>query len=171
MTVCATDGAVRRVDANGRPAAIANDGLIQSARLLAQGRPIASQGLLSTGDTYYYSAPGSERVFPVYRVNLADAEHTRYYIDAQTGALLGRIDSDRRGYRWLFDGLHRVDFFAWLRVRPLWDFVVVLLLLGGIAITGSGCYLGVMRVKRDVTSVTRHFRTWRSSIWRRTTAP
>ncbi len=60
------------------------------------------------------------------------------------------FDAARRGYRWLFDGLHRLDFFAWLRTRPLWDFIMVLLLLGGATLTATGCYLAVSRIKRDL---------------------
>jgi len=44
-----------------------------------------------------------------------------------------------------------LDFFGWLRVRPLWDLVVLILLLGGLAVTGTGVYLAVVRIKRDLT--------------------
>ena len=88
---------------------------------------------------------------PVYRVVLSDAEHTRYYIDPASGALVARIDGARRGYRWLFEGLHRIDFAPWLRARPVWDVLVIALLLGGIAVTGTGAYLALLRIKRDLT--------------------
>jgi uncharacterized iron-regulated membrane protein len=150
------DGQMMRLDGDGRPAPLTDADLVRTAQLLANGRQIQSQALLTGDDSYYYAAPGSERaMFPVYRVILADVEHTRYYIDPRSGALLGRMDSDRRAYRWLFDGLHRLDFLGWLRIRPLWDFVILLLLLGGVAVTGTGCYLGISRMRRDVLAVTR----------------
>jgi hypothetical protein len=156
------DGRMTRLNAEGQSAPITNSDLTRTAQLIANGRQIESQGLLTADDDYYYATPGSDRVvFPVYRVILADTTHTRYYIDPRSGALLGRIDSDRRAYRWLFDGLHRMDFFAWLRIRPLWDVVIVLLLLGGIAVTGSGCYLAITRIRHDVRTAVSQLRRLR----------
>ena len=150
------DERVLRMDDGGRAAPAAPAELFHEAQLVANGKTIASQGLMTAEDSYYYRTPGSDRLtLPVYRVVLADAAQTRYYFDPRDGFLVGRVDADRRGYRWLFDGLHHLDFFAWLRVRPLWDAVMLLLLLGGIAITGSGCYLAVRRIGRDMRSVTR----------------
>lgn len=156
------DGRVLRLDDGGRAAPVAAAEFAREAQLLANGRMIALQGLMTTEDSYYYRTPGGDRfVLPVYRVILADAARTRYYLDPRDGLLLGRIDPDRRGYRWLFDGLHRLDFFAWLRIRPLWDIVMLLLLLGGVAVTGSGCYLAVRRVGRDVRAVLAPVGEWR----------
>lgn len=152
------DGEMMRLDAHGGLSPVTMAELTRSAESIAQGRHIESQALISNDDNYYYAAPGSDRVvFPVYRVVLADAEQTQYYIDPRSGALLGRVDSPRRGYRWLFDGLHRLDFFAWLRARPLWDFVILLLLLGGVAVTGTGCYLAITRIRRDIIVLMRRF--------------
>lgn len=148
------DGRVLRLDDGGRTAPVSAAELTREAQLLASGRAIALQELMTVEDSYYYRTPGSDRpTLPVYRVVLADAAQTRYYIDPRDGLLLGRVDADRRGYRWLFDGLHRLDFFAWLRWRPLWDAVMLLLLAGGIAVTGSGCYLAVRRIGRDVRAI------------------
>jgi uncharacterized iron-regulated membrane protein len=118
---------------------------------VAGSRRIESAELMKREDNYYYGSPASDGfVLPVYRVTLSDAGHTRYYFDPRTGALIGRIDSARRGYRWLFDGLHHLDFFAWMRWRPLWDAIVLLLMFGGIGVTGTGCYLAISRVRRDL---------------------
>ncbi|HEX5282118.1 MAG TPA: hypothetical protein VFW28_18715, partial [Micropepsaceae bacterium] len=145
------DGRVLRLDDGGRAAPVAAAELRRGAQLVANGRAIASQELMNAEDAYYYRTPGNDRLtLPVYRVVLADAAQTRYYFDPRSGLLLGRIDSDRRGYRWLFDGLHRLDFFAWLRLRPLWDVLMLLLLAGGILVTGSGCYLALRRIGRDL---------------------
>jgi hypothetical protein len=51
-------------------------------------------------------------VLPVYRIIANDAETTRYYLDPTWGALLQRADSASRWQRWLFAGLHRLDFAA-----------------------------------------------------------
>jgi len=62
---------------------------------------------------------------PVYRIVLNDAESTRYYLDPTTGALLARLDTNRRWRRWLFGAIHRLDFAAWVRVRPAWDMILI----------------------------------------------
>jgi hypothetical protein len=37
-----------------------------------------------------------------------------------------------RGYRWFFGGLHRINFTAWMRARPVWDIIMLTLTLGGL---------------------------------------
>jgi hypothetical protein len=128
--------------------------LAQFAQLAANGREIESRQLITTEDSYYYGSDAGDRFsLPVYRVILRDDDHTRLYFDPRTGGLIGRVDAARRGYRWLFDGLHRLDFAAVIRTRPLWDAVMLLLLLGGIAVTGSGCYLALRRIRRDLRAL------------------
>ena len=129
--------------------------LQSEAQRLAGTTPVESQELVTGEDAYYFAFGIAERSdrppLPVYRVILNDAEHTRYYLDPGTGALLRRVDADGRGYRWLFSGLHRLDFAAWLRTRPIWDMIMLVLLLGGIGSTATGAYLALSRIKRDLT--------------------
>jgi hypothetical protein len=150
------DGKTVRLDSDGRQAPVREADLGRAAQLLANGRRIESEQLLRDEDSYYYRSAGGRITLPVYRVILADAEQTRYYLDPRTGGILGRVDAARRGYRWLFDGLHRLDFFALLRTRPLWDFIMLLLLLGGTTLTATGCYLAVVRIKRDLGTATAY---------------
>ena len=146
------NGLVQRLDANGRASAVSANDLQSEAQRLAGSTPIESQGLVSEEDAYYFAfGTGDPPSFPVYRIILNDAEHTRYYLDPGTGALLRKVDADGRGYRWLFSGLHRLDFAAWLRSRPIWDIIMLMLLLGGIGITATGAYLALSRIKRDLT--------------------
>ena len=56
---------------------------------------------------------------------------------------------------WLFGGLHRIDFTAWMRARPVWDIIVLIMLLGGLALTTTGLYLAVRRVRDDVVALFR----------------
>jgi hypothetical protein len=149
------DGSITRLDARGLPAAVSQADLNSAVQRLARGTTIASQGMLTGEDAYYFDFSIAERSdappFPVYRVVLNDPEHTRLYLNPQTGQLLRKVDANGRGSRWLFSGLHRIDFFGWLRVRPIWDVIVLALLLGGLAVTGTGVYLAVVRIKRDLT--------------------
>jgi hypothetical protein len=148
------DGRVQRLDALGRPAPVSEPDLAAAAQRLAGGNAIESQQMIGAEDSYYFGfadlANRNTLLLPVYRVVLSDAEHTRYYLDPRSAALLGKIDAGSRGYRWWFNGLHRVDFTAWLRVRPFWDALMLVLLLGGVGVTATGAYLAFTRIRRDL---------------------
>ncbi len=160
------DGGVLRLDENGNVQNASSDELAAAAQRLAGENPIETAALSESEDSYYFKFQGfAEReplILPVYRVIVEDAEHTRYYLDPSNGRLLARVDSARRGYRWLFDGLHRIDFTAWLRVRPLWDIIVLFLMLGGTFGVGTGFYLAIRRIRIDL---------WRSGRGKRAPSP
>jgi hypothetical protein len=126
-----------------------------AAQRLANGMSIESQGMIAAEDAYYFdfsiAGRGDKPPLPIYRVVLNDAEHMRYYLSPETGQLLHKVDANGRGERWLFNGFHRWDFTAWLRTRPLWDIVVLVLMLGGLGVTATGSYLAIARIKRDLT--------------------
>ncbi len=58
------------------------------------------------------------------------------------------LDSPGRGYRWLFQGLHRLDFVSPLRVRPMWDVIMLVLLAGASTSAGTGVWLGLRYMLR-----------------------
>jgi hypothetical protein len=149
------DGSTTRLDASGGPAPLGMTDLQLAGERLSQATPVRSKEIITTGDDYYFDFSVAERddapPFPVYRIVMNDSEQTRYYLDPRTGQLLRRVDANGRGQRWLFSGLHRLDFTAWLRARPMWDVIMFVLLLGGLAVTGTGTYLAVLRIKRDLT--------------------
>ena len=112
------DGTVTRLDAEGGSAPMSGLDLAEAAKRVAGDAEIAEQALINKEDAYYFQE--SERfVLPIYRVVLKDDERTRYYIDPQSGALLQRTDATARWYRWLFGGLHRIDFTAWMRASEV----------------------------------------------------
>jgi hypothetical protein len=138
-----------RLDAERlQPATIPMDGLQGAASLLQPDVAVASAGLIERGDHYYY-AHKSAAPFPVFRVLLADAEATRYYIDPSDGSLLRKLDRNGRWWRWLFSALHQWDFSAGLRQRPVWDIVVVTLLLGLSTLSLTGIWLGARYLLRN----------------------
>ena len=150
-----SDGSIARLDANGTPAPLGMTDLQKAGERVTQGAPVESKEIITSGDEYYFDFSVAERddapPFPVYRIVLNDAEHTRYYLDPTTGQLVRRVDANSRGQRWLFSGFHRMDFTAWLRARPFWDVIMIVLLLGGLGVTGTGTYLAILRIKRDLT--------------------
>jgi hypothetical protein len=145
---------VTRLDASGNAAPLSQQELAEAAERIVGANGISERGMLQEEDAYYFSH--HDRVsLPVYRIIANDAENTRYYLDPTSGALLGRADSTSRWHRWLFAGLHRVDFAAWLRTRPVWDIMVITLMLGGLAGSATGVYLAVRRIRSDVVMVFR----------------
>jgi hypothetical protein len=148
------DGRIARLDEAGNPAPVTPEDLARAAQVLAGERAIESAGMLQAEDAYYFRFQGfAERdplVLPVYRIALSDDESTRYYLNPSTGTLLLRVDGAGRGYRWLFNGLHRWDFTATLRSRPLWAIIVLFLMIGSTVGVTTGVYLAVRRVRLDL---------------------
>lgn len=145
------DGTALRLDAAGNIAVATVADLAQAAARIAGPVAIVEQGLIDEEDFYYFRQARANFALPVYRIILGDAERTRYYLDASSGTLLQRVDRNARWYRWLFGGLHRIDFAAWLRSRPLWDIVVLTLMLGGLGVAATGLYLAIRRVLGDLS--------------------
>jgi hypothetical protein len=150
------DGTVKRLDDAGNVALPSEADLLAAAERIADGTGIAEQGLMRDEDNYYFSRRRREDVIvPVYRVILNDEERTRYYLSTATGELLARADATNRMHRWLFSGLHHINFFAWLRLRPFWDIIVLTLMLGGTVVTATGCRLAIRRIRSDVIMLFR----------------
>lgn len=143
------DGMVTRFDASGNAAPLSEPELAAAAGRIAGANGISAQGMLHEEDAYFFGHH-DQVTLPVYRFIANDAESTRYYLDLTSGALVGRADSTARWYRWLFTGLHRLDFAAWLRIRPVWDVIVITLMLGGVAGSATGVYLAVRRIRSDI---------------------
>jgi len=115
--------------------------------LVGPGKTVRKSGMIETGDNYYFSHH-QQVSFPVYRVVFDDAERTRYYFDADTAELIQKFDSDRRWNRWLFLGLHRGDFTSLMRRRPLWDLILLPLLIGVTVGAITGVWMGYRRLAK-----------------------
>ena len=118
-----------------------------SRRVLPHAR-IARFALLSSYDAYYYARPHREMHLPVWRVQFDDAAHSMLYLDAVSGAPTGFVDDEFRRWRWMRDGLHSIDFPGINGRHPLWDVVVLVLLLGGTLSAATGVWLAWCRVRR-----------------------
>jgi hypothetical protein len=94
---------------------------------------IAELTVLAQYDAYYLDRR-NRRPLPVVLLRLNDPDQTRYYIDPDTARVVGSYSSRAWMSRWLYHGLHSLDF-PWLyKYRPLWDIIVISLLLGGTAL-------------------------------------
>jgi uncharacterized iron-regulated membrane protein len=147
------DGSSRRLDVSGVATPVTEPELAEAAQRIAGKSAIAEQGLVNEADAYYYPLQRrrfEEIALAYYRIILNDDEQTRFYLDANTGALVHTTDSAGRWRRWLFSGLHRLDFAEWMRERPLRDVLMWLTLLGGLGLSVTGVWLAVRRVRNDV---------------------
>ncbi|MGH9783709.1 MAG: hypothetical protein ACRD88_05945, partial [Terriglobia bacterium] len=108
---------------------------------------ITESELLTEYDSYYYSRDQQARL-PVLRVKFDDPEKTWLYIDPEINQLVARIHRMNRVERWLYNGLHSLDFPFWYNKRPLWDIGVIVLSMGGATVSGIGLFLGFRRVLR-----------------------
>ncbi len=101
---------------------------------------LAEVRVLDQYDVYYLDRH-RQRPLPVILVTLNDADRTRYYIDPKTARVVGTYGSRRWITRWLYHGLHSLDF-PWLyNHRPAWDIVVVTFMLGGTALVVTSLVL------------------------------
>ncbi len=121
------------------------------AQRLQPDAAILSAQILDTEDSYYY-VHHEQRELPVYRVLIDDSQQRRYYLSPIDGQILLKVDEQSRLYRWLFYGIHRGDFSGLTRSRPFWDSFMLLLLLGVTVICGTGSYMGIKRLRRDLSS-------------------
>jgi hypothetical protein len=110
----------------------------------ARKEPFTS-ALIRAEDAYHYAHHGTV-VLPAWRVIYDNDEQTRLYFDPRTGELINFVDSGGRSFRWWHLALHRFDFAAGLRARPVWDVVVLPLMIGVTLLCFIGLWLGWKRL-------------------------
>ncbi len=116
---------------------------------------VAEVERLTQYDDYYY-ARRNDRPLPVLRLRFDDPDGTTLYINPETATIESRIDHSGRWRRWLYNGLHSLDFpLLWER-RPLWDVVVLGLSLAGLAFSLTGAVIGWKRLTGRVRVKRRH---------------
>jgi hypothetical protein len=112
---------------------------------------VVQHAVLDEYDAYYY-AQGGAAPLPVLRVEFDDPAETWYYFDLMTSGAVASSHRLGRVERWLFNGLHSLDFPFWYDRRPFWDLGMILLSLGALATSGIGMYLGFRRLTRQSSS-------------------
>jgi hypothetical protein len=98
-------------------------------------------------DAYYYDRDGALPL-PVLRVRFTDDARTWLYLDPSRGAIVRRETRLTRLNRWLYHGLHSLDFPGLYTARPLWDIVVIVLSIGGIASAATSIWPAWRRIRR-----------------------
>jgi hypothetical protein len=108
-------------------------------------RPVggAAVSVISQYDRYYLDRH-REAPLPVVLVelyNLNGAGRTRYYVDPKSARVVGGYSSTNFIDRWLYHGLHSMNF-PWLyNYRPAWDIVVGAFMFGGTALAATSLVL------------------------------
>jgi hypothetical protein len=98
----------------------------------------------------YYRDQRRQRPLPVILARVHDAVQTRYYIDPATARVVGTYSTRNWVTRWLYHGLHSLDF-PWLyNHRPAWDIVVITFMLGGTALSVTSLILAWRVVGRKL---------------------
>jgi hypothetical protein len=82
------------------------------------------------------------------RIVLDDTKETWIHVNLHDGRLVSVMDNSRRRYRWLFNGIHSLDFPGLVNRRPLWDMVIIFLMLGGFIFSFTGIVIAYRRMVR-----------------------
>lgn len=108
---------------------------------------ISNSYLVPANDIYGNLREGSLPVGTL-RIVLDDANETWIHVNLNDGRLVSVMDNSRRRYRWLFNGIHSLDFPGLVNRRPFWDIVIILLMLGGFIFSSTGVVIAYRRVVR-----------------------
>jgi heme exporter protein D len=128
---------------------------------LANGPRVSALDLLDAEDAYYYGHKEAVAL-PVWRARLDDTQQTRLYLDPVTGQLIRAVDANGRAYRRLMHGLHSLDL-PGLRLRPIWDLVVLPLLVMVTLVCATGTWMGVSKARRDFRRIRNRRRRIRAA--------
>jgi hypothetical protein len=102
---------------------------------------LAEARFLAQYDAHYLDRH-NQLPLPVLRVRIKDGQNSTFYIDPRNARIVGSYSSGRWPERWLYHGLHSVNF-PWLyNYRPAWDLVVLILMIGGASLSITSVIIG-----------------------------
>lgn len=107
---------------------------------------------LDAYDFYYFSRSEQsmygayQKRLPILRVRFQDPAATWLHLDPYSGALIERLDRRQRAERWLFNLPHSWDWLPLLERPWLRETLIILLSIGGLAISLTGIVLGWRRL-------------------------
>ncbi len=145
------EGQTRIIPVNGAPEAEFDRNRIFAMVTSAAQPAVATEKRMLTQYDAYYLDRHHERPLPVLFVRFNDDAHSQFYIDQRTGRVVGQ-HSDNSSFmtRWLYHGLHSMDF-PWLyNHRPAWDIVVLVLMLGGLSLCVTSVIMGYQLIRRKL---------------------
>jgi hypothetical protein len=116
-------------------------------------RALRPRHVSSEYDSYYYSRVG-QTPLPALRIKFDDPAETWVYVDPSLSQVVTAINRWGRVERWVYHGLHSLDFAFLYNSRPAWDIVMLAISLGGLTTSGLGFVLGLRRMRRAATRLT-----------------
>ncbi|KQT86428.1 peptidase [Methylobacterium sp. Leaf466] len=143
LVVSLTREGRRVMGADGGPGPDEAQIVAAAMRAMGQAAPPTVERL--TAHDAHWSGLG-ERPLPMLRLRFADPAATWLHVDPRDGTIAERLDRSGRAYRWLFDGLHRLDFFV--LAGPARELAQWALNLLGAVVVISGLVAGWRRVGR-----------------------
>ena len=128
--------------------------IVDVIRQAVQPATIGETRTVTAYEAYYTDRTrnqGGDRPLPVLYARIGGEDNTGYYIDPRTARVVGRDTHDARLNRWLYHGLHSLDF-PWLyNHRPAWDILVLLLLAGGTTLSVTSAIIGWRLLQRKMS--------------------
>lgn len=111
-------------------------------------RPLQVELAVSYDDYHYATHEDPAPPLPYLRVAWPDVAATTHYLDPRSGDVFLRLTQRGRLERWLYNGLHSLDFPLLYRHRSSWHVIILALSACGAALSFTGLVLGVRRIRR-----------------------
>lgn len=142
---------VSQHDPNLNPArSLPLEALRQAFRMVS---PRATLSVHSRPDAYYYPTHSEPEIAsPFIRVDLHDDEGTTLYVDPARARVLTHFTHRTRIERWLYHGLHSLDFAPLYGQRALWRILVIVCMSVGFSVASLGVLMAIRRAKRRLGS-------------------
>jgi hypothetical protein len=139
---------VDAVDGTPRGDLAAEAAKVVAYRVLGNGPSVLAVERISEYDYFYYARHGREMPLPAWRIVFDDPQRSVVYLGTVTGLPVGFVDADTRLWRWLRHAMHSLDFPGLVNKRPVWDLVVLPLMIGGTLSAITGVWLMARRLRR-----------------------
>jgi hypothetical protein len=117
------------------------DELLAAARAAMPGMEPVELAWLTDVDNYYYQRTGGLRL-PALRAKFDDADETWLYLYAGDGSLVQSESRSSRAERWAYQSLHSLDFPGLYQTPWLWYPLIIVLSLGGLALSLTSLMVG-----------------------------
>lgn len=141
---------------DGTPRRFGRPELLAAAAAALPESNVVDAVALQEYDAYYDDRRYRLLPLPVLRVRFDDPAGTWLYLDPARGRIVHSESRRSRLDRWLYRGLHRLDFPpGFYHRRPLWDVVVIVLLLGGLFSSASSLAPAARRLRRHAARLRR----------------
>jgi hypothetical protein len=123
--------------------------IVEVLRRAARPATLTQVRLVTEYETYYLDRH-NRLPLPTIFVQLNDNQRSSYYVDPKTARIVKGYNSSSRRNRWLYHGLHSMNL-PWLyKHRPVWDILVLSLMLGGTSLCVTSLILSCRVLDRKV---------------------